>query len=282
MGEPDSYVFDRAEGLEDRRLEDQARLFDPLTERLFREAGIAEGMRVLDLGSGAGDVAMLAARLVGSRGSVVGVEASQESIDTARRRIREAGHGNVAFFQGDIQDLDAVLDPDEASFDAVVGRLILAFASDPGKTLGAAAAWVRPGGLVCFQECDSLYEWAIPTSPLWGRVRDWFVHAMRGADLEPRMGLRLYSAFLSAGLPAPTMRLEAPIGGAAQSPAVIWAGVIRGVLPAVRQLGIASDDDADPRTLLTRLTEETHAADGVVIGPPMIGAWSRTPDVQAT
>jgi hypothetical protein len=52
------YAFaDRAQ--EHRRLATQAELLDPLTERVFREAGLGTGMRVLDLGSGAGDVAIL-------------------------------------------------------------------------------------------------------------------------------------------------------------------------------------------------------------------------------
>ena len=54
------YVFsDRAR--EQRRLASQAELFDPLTERVLRAAGLGVGMRVLELGSGAGDVAFLAA-----------------------------------------------------------------------------------------------------------------------------------------------------------------------------------------------------------------------------
>ena len=52
----------------------QAWLLEPLKERLFREAGIGQGMRVLDLGCGMGDVAMLAARLVGPSGRVVAVD----------------------------------------------------------------------------------------------------------------------------------------------------------------------------------------------------------------
>ena len=59
---------------EHERLIRQAVYLAPLTERLFQEAGIGPGQRVLDLGSGVGDVAMLAARLVGPSGEVVGVE----------------------------------------------------------------------------------------------------------------------------------------------------------------------------------------------------------------
>jgi hypothetical protein len=55
---------------EQHRLERQSELFDPLTERVFRSSGLGPGMRGRDLGSGAGDVAMLAARLVGSDGKL--------------------------------------------------------------------------------------------------------------------------------------------------------------------------------------------------------------------
>jgi hypothetical protein len=56
---------------EHERLIRQAARLAPLTERLFREAGIGAGQRVLDLGSGVGDVAMLAARLEVICGSVL-------------------------------------------------------------------------------------------------------------------------------------------------------------------------------------------------------------------
>ena len=55
------YAFD-ARVEEHRRLSAQSAIFDPLTERLFVAAGLRPGMRVLDLGTGAGSVAMLAAR----------------------------------------------------------------------------------------------------------------------------------------------------------------------------------------------------------------------------
>ena len=97
------YAFaDRA--LEQRRLASQAELLEPLTERVFRAAGLGNGMRVLDLGSGAGDVAMLAARLVGSEGEVVGVERDAEAVASAAARVAQVGLSNVRFIQGDAQN----------------------------------------------------------------------------------------------------------------------------------------------------------------------------------
>src|SRR5438876_12397353 len=67
---PTSYVLGYTNSEHERLIQQAARLA-PLTERLFREAGIGPGQRVLDLGSGVGDVAMLAARLVSPSGEVV-------------------------------------------------------------------------------------------------------------------------------------------------------------------------------------------------------------------
>ena len=67
------YVLGRSE-TESQRLVRQAAFLRPSTERVFRKAGIAEGMHVLDLGCGAGDVSFLAAELVGPTGSVMGID----------------------------------------------------------------------------------------------------------------------------------------------------------------------------------------------------------------
>jgi protein-L-isoaspartate O-methyltransferase len=72
---------------EHERLTRQAALLAPCTERFFREAGIGSGQRVLDIGSGVGDVAMLAAQLVGPSGEVV-----WES-NATRARLLELGRG---------------------------------------------------------------------------------------------------------------------------------------------------------------------------------------------
>src|SRR6266699_6448978 len=90
---------------EHERLIRQAARVAPITERFFREAGIGLGQRVLDLGSGVGDVAMLAARLVGPSGEVVGIERDPRSITRARARVTEAGLRNVGFVQCDVSQI---------------------------------------------------------------------------------------------------------------------------------------------------------------------------------
>src|SRR5947199_8678622 len=90
---------------EPERLIWQAARVAPIAERLFREAGIGSGQRVLDIGSGVGDVAMLAARLVGPSGEVVGIERDPKSIAKARARVIEARLHNVSFTQSDVSEI---------------------------------------------------------------------------------------------------------------------------------------------------------------------------------
>jgi ubiquinone/menaquinone biosynthesis C-methylase UbiE len=268
----DDYVFnDRA--AEQRRLDLQATLFDPLTERLFRAAGLTSGMRVLDLGSGAGHVALLAARLVGLEGEVVGVERDPQAVADASARAETVGADNVRFVVGDVQTLEGVDD----GFDAVVGRLILMYLRDPVDALRRAAALLRPGGVLVAHEGDLSYEWAVPQSAQWHQVRDWMLRTLTAAGVEPRMGLRLYSCFVEAGLPGPSMMLEATVAGGDEAPAWGWANLLRGALPLMERLKVATAEEVDPDSLADRLLADVRREEGIVIGPPLIGAWSSLP-----
>src|SRR5262249_37265723 len=90
------YVMGRSED-ETRRLEERAKFFEPLTRHFFQDAGICAGMRVLDLGSGAGDVSFLVADLVGPTGSVVGVDVNPDVVRTASTRAHTLGLTHVCF-----------------------------------------------------------------------------------------------------------------------------------------------------------------------------------------
>ena len=132
-----------------RRLMLQATILRPFTERLLRNAEIGPGMRVLDLGCGAGDVSMLAAELVGPSGSVVGIDRSPQVIALARTRAQAAGLRQVIFKE---VPLHTFSDPD--TFDCVIGRYVLVHQSDPIDFLRTAARLVRPGGIIAFHEVD--------------------------------------------------------------------------------------------------------------------------------
>jgi SAM-dependent methyltransferase len=86
----DTYPIERSEA-ETRRLMFQALFLNPGTRWLLERAGIEPGMKVLDAGSGAGDVALLAAERVGPKGAVIGVDLDPAVLETARERVRRSG-----------------------------------------------------------------------------------------------------------------------------------------------------------------------------------------------
>ncbi len=88
-----------------------------LAEALVRHAAISEGMSVLDVGTGTGNVALAAARWVGPRGRVVGIDLSSAMLTEARRR---AGDLPVEFLEMDAEALQF----GDATFDAALGGLL--------------------------------------------------------------------------------------------------------------------------------------------------------------
>ena len=149
-----TYTMGRT-GAETERLIRQAGLFNVTTRRLFEAAGLRPGMTVLDVGSGAGDVALLVAELVGPTGTVVGVDVNPTVLVTARERAAARGLARVRFLEGDVRTTAL---PDD--FDAVVGRSILMYVGDPVEAVRAAASRVRPGGIVAFQDADFTLPYA--------------------------------------------------------------------------------------------------------------------------
>ncbi len=278
MGTPrddPAYLMGRTDA-ETQRLLRQAQLYGPTTRRLLVDAGVGQGMRVLDVGSGAGDVALLVAELVGPTGAVVGIDTNAAILEVARHRVEAVGWANVTFVEGDVR-----MAAGEELFDAVVGRFILFWVRDPVAVLRACVARLRPGGPLVFQELDVL-------DPLWYRTYPssraselhdrWAPHVIQQQGLDPAIGYRLYGDYLEAGLPDPQMRYEAPLGGGPD-----WVGYearadhASRLAPRIVEAGLATEAELDTETLADRMREEIVAQRGVLRCMPVVGIWARRP-----
>jgi SAM-dependent methyltransferase len=277
MSEPSSrsshsYALGRSDA-ETRRLIAQNQIYGPFTRRFLIAAGITSGMTVLDLGSGAGDVALLLADLVGPQGRVIGVDMNSAILETARARVDAAGWTTVDFHAGDIRSADV-----GTNLDAVVGRWILMYLPDPADVLRTAASLVRPGGVVAFQESDlSNPPPPYPPVPLHEQVKRWTTPQPGAPGPDVEMGLKLFQTFRAAGLRAPQLRLDAPIGGGPDWPGYSYlAGTVRSLLPFLEQVGAVTADEVEIDTLEDRLRTEVVEREGIQILPALIGAWART------
>jgi SAM-dependent methyltransferase len=264
------YVLGHSES-ELRRLIEQAAFFGELTADLFRRAGVGEGMSVLDIGCGVGDVSFLAAAFVGPTGTVLGIDRSAEALAVARERAAEAGADNITF-----KVADAVTFRVPENVDAIVGRLVLAYQPDPAALLRHLATQVRDGGLIAFQECDLSTASTKPALPLFTRMVDNVRETYRRANLDADMGSNLYGAFRAAGLPAPQMIAAARVESGADSLAyAAVAKVVDSAAPIMERLGVATIAELELATLEQRLRDEITRADAVVFMPRFVGAWTR-------
>jgi len=265
-----TYVLGHADA-EVQRLLLQGRLYDDYTEHAFRLAGLRPGMRVLDIGSGPGDVSFVAARLVGPTGTVLGVDAAPEMVELARARAAEQGLSAVHFERAAVDAITL-----DEPVDAVVGRLILMHLPDPAATLRRLSSLVRPGGVIAFSENDITGTHSIPELPLFGRVTAGIVRAFEAMGISARFGTTLHTIFSDAGLGAPRLTLGTPIGTAADSDILAYAAEVwRLVSPVAQQLGLQIDELADIDDFVPRFREEARAVNALITMPPMITAWTR-------
>jgi ubiquinone/menaquinone biosynthesis C-methylase UbiE len=256
------------------RLRRQAQLVNPITRQYLIEAGIAPGMRVLDVGSGVGDVAFLAADLVGPSGEVVGVDRSPGALAFARSRGKERSLANVTFRENELSAMAF-----DQLFDAAIGRYVLCFQPDPAALLRKISHLVRPGGIVLFHEPDRKQMRSYPPVPTYDKISEWIDETFRRTGMDVRMGIKLYSTFLAAGLAAPTMRLHATIGGAKALDEVHFeADVAVTLATAMEETGVATADELGADSLIERIAQEMSANQSVIVGRAEIGGWTRLPE----
>jgi SAM-dependent methyltransferase len=105
-------------------------------------ARVKPGETILDLGSGAGFDAFIAARAVGPEGRVIGVDMTPEMIEQARQNAVSTGAENVEFRQGLIEDLPV----DDDSIDVLISNCVINLSPDKPSVFREAFRVLRPGG----------------------------------------------------------------------------------------------------------------------------------------
>ena len=151
------------------------------------------GERLVDVGSGAGHDAVELAELVGTDGSVVGIDHSSTMVDEATRRALDLRADNVEFRLGDAHALPL----EDDSFDGSCSNRTFQYLSDPARAVREMVRVTRPGGRIVVADTD--WETAVVDAPdveLTARInRAWCDTRASG-----RVGHQLYGLLLQAGL----------------------------------------------------------------------------------
>ena len=150
--ETGSYSFDgfTESHKELERLLKQAKQIEPFELSVLQSAGLTEGMKALDLGCGPGIISCLMAKMVGSSGTVLGVDASDDLLTTAKQVGQVSETSNVSFLKADVYELDLP----ENSVDFIYSRLVFQHLNKPQLAIDQLMKVLKPGGILCIADID--------------------------------------------------------------------------------------------------------------------------------
>lgn len=251
------------------RLRRQAGRFAGATERVFRAAGVAPGMRVLDVGCGAGDVSIVVGNLVGPSGSVVAVDRDPRMLALVRQRASESA-APLETIESELLEI-----PLEDEFDAVVGRFVLMYQPDAVLALSRLRRHLRAGGRFAFLEPDhSLPPMSRPPMPLWDRTLTLIAEAFFAGGTPRNTAFDLHAALLAVGCArAEAAVVDAFVHYAGNPYAPMMTALLRSQLPTIEKHGLASPAALDLDTLSARLDAEAQTIGGLGRGALIFGVW---------
>ena len=252
------------------RLQRQAGLLRGVTEAIWRAAGLAPGMRVLDVGCGAGDTSLLAADMVGPTGQVIGQDRAAEAIALARTRAGE--RPQLSFAVGELGELPAGAAP----FDAIVGRYVLIHQHDVVAALRSLRPLLRPGGLLVFHELElHVQTHADPAADLVQQVRGYIGRAFHLSGTQMHGVTRLPQWFHEAGYGWSEQRLHTLAAAGADSYAAGYlTQTLRTLAPVLERAGVVRVAELGLDTLEARL-RQACAGGAVLLSQINGGAWVR-------
>jgi ubiquinone/menaquinone biosynthesis C-methylase UbiE len=222
------------------RLDLLDRIFGPGTRDLLKTAGLAPGMRVVEVGCGTGQTALWTATEVGPHGSVVAVDASSAQLQVAASSAEKAGLNNIAFHEAKAYDLGL---PDQ-SFDMVYSRFLLCHLKDPAQALKEMKSLLKPGGVLVSEDHDDGGIFTEPPTQAYRRLVEISDTVNRAQGLDSYIGLKLPALFRAAGFPLPNLRVSqlAFLRGDEKR---FWEITLREATPAILAAGASTPDELE-------------------------------------
>lgn len=151
-------------------------------------ASLREGETVIDLGSGGGVDCFLAAKKVGAKGKIIGIDMTPEMIDKARENARKSSHSNVEFRLGEIENLPVA----DSTADAIISNCVINLTPNKKKVFEEAFRVLKPGGRIMISDIvltkelpEAVKKGAHPTSCVQGAImKDKYVETIRKTGFQ--------------------------------------------------------------------------------------------------
>jgi SAM-dependent methyltransferase len=244
-------------------------MLEPATRLALQLAGIGPGMRVVDLGTGTGEVALLVAEAVGPDGSVLAVDRAADGLAYAATKFADRGVTNIELVEADV----ASYVPDEP-VDAVLGRLVLSYLPDPVATIRRLLGAIRPGGVYLALEYDTEAVRSAPQTPVVERLAGLLNAAFAAVGTPQTLGPHLAVMLREAGAgDAQSLGLQAYLAPDDPAGPVMLSAVIGSLVPAITAHGLADPAELDIAELREQIAAEAREAGAAMIPPTLVAAW---------
>jgi SAM-dependent methyltransferase len=240
-------------------------MFAGLAQRLVDSAALTPGLKVLDVGCGAGGLFGLIAERIGPNGSLTGVDVSAPLLDVAAARARQLQLASARCLEADA----GVVDLGSACFDVAISRLGVMFFSDPAAGLANIRRVIKPGGRFVFacwrpakqnQWVTTPYRAIADLMPEQPPMDPYAPGPFAFADWDRTEGLLHHAGFSSVSVTA----LDVPLMMASAGGAQVAADMVMQVGPTSRALTEAGPQVmAEARARLVQVLQP-HERDGVV------------------
>ena len=177
------------------------------SEAFLKLAGLAEGMRVADIGCGVGVMSLWIAEQVGESGHVAGVDISVEQVVSAEKAAVSRGVHNLEFNANSCYDTGLVTN----SFDLVYSRFMLMHIQDPLRAINEMKRLLKPGGVLAIEDGDFASTYAEPHSPAYDRMFELYRQIGEKFGEDFLIGRKLFRMAITVGFERVSARLAQPV-----------------------------------------------------------------------
>jgi ubiquinone/menaquinone biosynthesis C-methylase UbiE len=256
-----------------QRLRRQAKVWEPATIRVLREAGLRKGMSCLDVGCGPGEVMRLMGELVGATGHVTGLDYDGKAGRLAIEVLQATTKSRFAFIE---QDIDTAEEIPGQPFDLTYARFFLLHARDPLAVLRKMYAWTKPGGCIVVQDFNAHTGDIYPKAEFLEEIEKVISRTARHGGKDLKIGHKLPAYFVEAGIGDPDGTDVAGTIGSLKEYGWLVSETYRNLLPRAIQMGLTTETES--KALLEKLSQaEKSDRYYSTLLPSVIGAWKRKP-----
>jgi ubiquinone/menaquinone biosynthesis C-methylase UbiE len=214
-------------------------VYGGFTHRLLMEAGLKEGMRVLDMACGVGPVSCCMAGVVGYSGSVVGVDVNPDQLVVAKQNWAACdGLRPIDFVEASAYDTGFPT----GEFDLIHCRLLLCHLTTPVDALREMYRLLKPGGALVCQDIEASVIFARPDSGACARSLELGLITEKLLGVNYNFGLELPREAMRVGFREVKLRYERPMFLEGEGK-TLWEMTFAEAAPVMVRLGVATEDE---------------------------------------